>query len=184
MNIFTQIKYYIKKNIARLIASAIIGFLCMFFAQSCAKALSLSDNLRTINESQLNYLLNVAKSSDYKNYVITSDYVNNGSYNNYSVYYLCMTDKEIIKDTYISLSTTCDDLITYYIYNNNYNYNTSKNVPFNLNNVIYYSNTKENNNLYTLLLIVILALFSIFMLIIFQRIFRNRYGGLKYERLS
>lgn len=182
MGLIKGIIYYIKRNIARIIASAIIGFICAFFTQSCVNAQSITNNLRTINDSYITYFTNVAESSDYKNYVITSDYTNNGSYNNYTTYYLCLTNDDLnIKDS-INMSSNCDLLYSYNNYSNNYNYNISKDDHIYLTNTIYYTNKKDYCYFY--LVALLLSVFMIFTFLIFNRIFRNRYGGLKYERID
>lgn len=175
---------YIKRNIARIIAYAIISFICAFFAQSCANAQSLSNNLRTINDTYFKYFENVANSLDYKNYIITSDYINNGSYNNYSIYYLCLTNDTLNNQDPLNISVSCEKLYTYYSYNNTYNYNIRNNENLVLNNNLYYSSSNKVNdtNIYLICLIIITSL--IFCLIIFNRILRNRYGGLSYGKIS
>lgn len=184
MVLIKRIMKFFLHNIKRIIKYVAISLICAFITQLCVNAQSISNNLRTINESYLTYFENVANSSDFKHFIITSDVVSSGSYYTNNIYYLCLTNSDIDVSDSLNLNATCDKLYSYSSYNNNYNYNISSNTQLLLNNTIYYSSSNKSNdsNIYLICLVIICCL--IFTFLIFNRIFRNRYGGLKYERIS
>lgn len=179
-----SIFYHFKNRVARYIAYIIFCILISLLAQSCASALTITDNLRTISDTNYNYLINVGDTSNYKDYIITSEYINNGNYNYYTTYYLCLTNNELTITDEINMSVNCDKLIKYYSYSNDYTYDISFNEELVLDNSIYYLKDKKYTNIYIFLwsISIILSINLIFHVL--SRILRNRYGGLKYGKIT
>lgn len=157
------------KFIGYMIVFLIIGF-C---ATRCTKAMTITDNLRTINETQLEMLKDIGKRSKYKYYVISSDYISSG-YNNYTNYYICLTNEQLDISTPNFLNTTCEEIYRYTNNSNNYSMAQVVDKQFKLSNVVYYTNY-NNSDKYILYIntIIVLILGSLFVYLILTSILRG-----------
>ena len=71
----------------------IVGF--STFATKVASAKTINQSTDVINDNILKYFENVYEREDYKNYLLASEYVNNGGYNYTTYYYMCLTNEKI-----------------------------------------------------------------------------------------
>lgn len=179
-----SIFYHFKNRAARYIAYIIFGILMSLLAQSCASALTITDNLRIISDTNFNYLKNVGDTSNFKDYVITSQYINNGNYNYYTRYILCLTNNDLTITNEINMSVNCEKLITYYSYSNDYSYTITTNEQLVIDNSIYYLKDKNTSNIYVFIWAILIILGITLMFHILSRLLRNRYGGLKYGKIT
>lgn len=165
------------RNIYRIVVK-FIGYLIVFLvigfcATRCTKAMTISDNLRTISESQLEMFKDIGERSKYKYYVISSEYINSG-YNNYYNYYICLTNEQLNVSSPNNLITTCEEIYRYNNTSNNYSMTKVNDTNFNLNNTVYYTNYNDKNDfiLYINMTISII-LCSIFIYIVILGILRG-----------
>ncbi len=165
MKFFRDLSRNIYRSVMRLIGYSIAILLLAFCATRCAKALTISDNLLPISDSQLNYLKNVYERSNYKNYVITSNRINN-NYNTITYYYLCLTNDDLDLSSATSLTSNCNEFYRYNSTNNNYEMIKLNDTELILNNSVYYSSYFKNN-IDTNILIIITIILSCFFLIYF-----------------
>lgn len=164
--IFGDIGSSIYHIVCKMIGFIIIMLIVGLIGTRCTKALSINDNQRTINETQLTMLENIAKRSKYKNYVITSDYVTSG-YNNYMNYYLCLTDELLDTKDPIFLETKCDEMYRYNNYSNNYSFVEVVDDTLKLSNTIYYTNSFiASKSFYIILQIIVIILASFIIYVI------------------
>lgn len=171
MTIFTTLKKFVKKYL-KYIIYIFVSLLATFFAHSCANAQAISNNLRTISDTYLDYFKSVGSSSNYKNFIITSSY-NDSSYSRYTTYYLCLTNDDIDTSDSLHLNVSCDVFMTYYTYNNTYTYDIKNNENLILSNVIYYSYSNVNYS-HIFLFCILLISCCIFLILLFNRIFPYR----------
>lgn len=134
----------IYRIIVKIIGYLIVFLVIGFCATRCTKAMTISDNLRTINETQLTLFEDYAKSSKYKYYVIASEY-NTSGYNNYYNYYLCLTNEQLDVSSPNNLNTTCNEIYRYNNTSNNYSMTKINDNNFTLNNSTYYTNYNSSD---------------------------------------
>lgn len=156
--------HFFIKAIVFLLFILVIGFV----ATSCAKAMTINDNLRTIPQSQLDYLKEIGERSSYKNYVIYSDYVYAGSYNNYySNYYICLTNNELDVPYANIIETNCNKIYRYTTYNGN-SFVEIVDSYLKLNNTFYYTNVNKDKD-FKMYFIVIIFLLNVILFYIVLR---------------
>lgn len=137
IKILHDIGYSVYHSFFRVIGYIIVFLVVGFFAQSCAKAATITDNFRTISETNLTFLKDIYERTNYSNYIITSDY------NNYSSYYLCLTNDVIDTSDVKNLTTRCDELYHYRNTSNNYNLEKLNDNSLTIQNSIYYTNSAK-----------------------------------------
>lgn len=141
-----DIAHNVYRAFLRLLGYAIIILVIGFFGHSCTKAMTISDNLRTINETQLEMLENIYNRSNYKYYVISSEY-DSTNYNNYTNYYLCLTNEYFDVSNPMNLNATCDKQYKYSYISGSYSLEELSDTELNLSNSIYYTNINNLDNL-------------------------------------
>lgn len=168
-NILSDIGSNVYRIVIKFICYALVLLLVGFCATRCTKAMIITDNLRTIPESQLTMLKNIAERNNYKYYVITSDYISSG-YNNYTNYYLCLTNEELDITTPNFLETTCEKIYRYTNNSNNYSLGEVVDKEFKLSNVTYYTDYNSSKQKVINIMLVITLIGGIYLLL--QIIFR------------
>lgn len=168
-NILSDIGGNLYRIIIKFICYAFLLLLVGFCATRCTKAMSITDNLRTINDTQLTMLKDIAERNNYKYYVITSDYISSG-YNNYTNYYLCLTNDQLDVSTPNFLETTCEKIYRYTNNANNYSLGEVVDKNFKLSNVVYYTNYNESRQKVINIMLIITLIGGISLL--FQIIIR------------
>lgn len=164
MVIMNNLKNILSHKILILFAFIVI----CFSGTAVAEAKTISNNLRTISDTQLNMFKNIAERSSYKNYVIASEYISSSGYSSYTDYYLCLTN-----DTYTSMDTTninipCNEMYVYNNYSGTYSFTQVGDTNLEVIDSIYYTNTYISNStgIYTSILIVLCTM--LFLYIIFK----------------
>lgn len=164
---FTQdIGHDIYRIICKFIGYVIVFLVIGLCASRCAKAMTITDNLRTINETQLTMLKDIGQRSKYKYYVIASEYTNSG-YNNYTNYFICLTNEKIDVSTPNFLNTSCEKIYRYTNSSNNYSMTEIVDKQFNLSNVIYYTNYNSSDTYKDIVLTISIILFATFLIYVF-----------------
>jgi len=170
-DIFSNIYRSFLRVIGYIVVIVVIGLA----ASRCAKAMTINDNLRTISDSQRSMFENIYKRSNYDNYILTSSYTNS-SYNNYTDYYLCLTNDKLDTSNVKKITSNCDELYKYNNFSNNYTFEKLNDNKLIVTNSIYYtSSIVDKNAIYnqTILLISIcLFVIAIFISIILFKVFR------------
>lgn len=165
----------IYRSFLRIIGYIVVIFVIGLAASRCAKAMTINDNLRTINDTQIKMFENIYKRSNYDNYILSSSY-NSSSYNNYIDYYLCLTNDKLDTSNVKKITSNCDELYKYNTFSNNYTFEKLNDNKLIVTNSIYYtSSIVDKNAIYnqTILLISIcLFVIAIFISIILFKVFR------------
>jgi len=163
------------RSFMKILGYVVVILVIGLAARSCAKAMTVQDNLRTIGDTQFKLLENIYERSDYDNYLITSNY-NNSSYNNTTNYYLCLTNDKLDTSNVKKITSNCDELYKYNNFSNNYTFEKLNDNKLIVTNSIYYtSSIVDKNAIYnqTILLISIcLFVIAIFISIILFKVFR------------
>ena len=170
-NILSDIGSNMYRIIIKFICYGLVFMVIGFCATRCTKAMTITDNLRTIPETQLTMLKNIAERNNYKYYVITSDYISSG-YNNYTNYYICLTNEQLDITTPNFLETTCEKIYRYTNNSNNYSLGEVVDKEFKLSNVTYYTdyNSSRQKVINIMLTITLIGGISLLLQII-SRIF-------------
>jgi len=169
-----DIFYNIYRSFMRILGYIVVILVISLAAQRCAKAMTITDNLRTINEANLNYLVNIYDRNDYKNYIISSDYISSG-YNGYTNYYLCLTNDELDVSSPGNITSSCSELYRYNSSTNSYSLEKLSDPELKVINSIYYTNSlsfQESKKFFTaILLSIIIAIAMISFLYVFSWVF-------------
>ena len=113
--------------------------------------------------------------SEYKNYLLASEYIQN-NYTYYTDYYICLTNEDIVINSSISASATCEELYRWNYRSSNDNVLEKVNDNrLNINNSVYYTNsTFEKRYVIEKILITIsIGLFTFFLSYVLLKIFRS-----------
>lgn len=168
-------KHSLYRSSLRYLSYIIVLVVISFAARSCAQAMTIQNNLRTISDTQIKMFENIYKRSKYDNYILVSNY-NSSSYNNYTDYYLCLTNDSLIADDVKNISSNCDQLYKYNNYSNNYTFEKLNDNTLTVTNSIYYTSSfVDKNALYIqviLLIAILMFVFSIFIFIFVFKVFR------------
>lgn len=163
------------RSFLRVIGYIVVLLVISLAARSCAKAMTINDNLRTIGDTQFRILENIYERSNYDNYLIASDYVNNG-YNNYMNYYVCLTNDKIDTSNVKNVNSNCEELYRYYSYSSNYTLEKVNDSQLKIVNSMYYTNTLLSKpyyyNVFILLIIIVLFLIIFWLFYVFGKVFR------------
>lgn len=152
----------------------ILGYIIVFLviglaASRCAKAMTINENLRTINESTLNTLKNIYERSDYNYYLISSNYIKSG-YSNYTDYYLCLTNERFDVSDASNTIATCSELYKYNTYND-YSFVKVNDPELKIVNSFYYVKSKKKDLFFAILMSILVGLFIFVFLYIVCKIF-------------
>ena len=163
------------RSFMKILGYVVVILVIGLAARSCAKAMTVQDNLRTIGDTQFKLLENIYERSDYDNYLITSNY-NKSSYNNTTNYYLCLTNEKINTNDVKNATSSCSELYHYNAYSNNYVLEKLNDNQLKVVNSVYYTNTIHSKPFYynvIILLIIIVILCSISWLFsVFSKVFK------------
>lgn len=163
LKVSSDIGRSIYRSFLRIIGYVAIILIIGFCATRCTKAMTITDNLITISETQLNYFKDIYNRSNYKNYVITSYRTISGT--TYTYYYLCLTNDNLDTSNATNITTNCGELYRYYSYSNNYSMTKLNDNELRLQNSVYYSsNVYTNNSIIIQLFYVIVIVFLIYLL--------------------
>lgn len=146
------------------------------FATSVASAKTVTSTSSVIDSATLDYFENIYKRSNYKNYVIASEYITSGvGYNYITYYYFCLSNQQIEVSDPINVNASCD--VLYRSYRNNNTYVLERQYDNNLivSNNIYYTNNIYDTNyaLNKLLVLISICLFSFYLSYVLIKIFRS-----------
>lgn len=170
-NILSDIGSSMYRIIIKFICYGLVFLVIGFCATRCTKAMTITDNLRTINETQLEMLKNIGERSKYKYYVIASQYISSG-YNNYTDYFICLTNEQLDVTTPNFLNVTCEKIYKYTNNSNNYSLGEVIDKEFKLSNVTYYTNYNDTQEyIFSLLWIISLSLLIYCLIYVIFQIF-------------
>ena len=79
------------------------------FATSVASAKTINNSNQVLDYSRYDYFVNLYMRSEYKNYLLASEYIQN-NYSYYTDYYICLTNEDITLNNSISANATCEEL--------------------------------------------------------------------------
>lgn len=165
----------IYRSFLRIIGYIVVIVVIGLAASRCAKAMTINDNLRTISDAQRAMFENIYLRSDFDNYILTSSY-NSSSYNNYTDYYLCLTNNKLDVTNVKNIESDCEELYKYNNYSNNYTLEKLNDKNLKINNSVYYTNSLMDKSIgyNTVVLLIAIALFliALFILIILFKVFR------------
>lgn len=145
------------------------------FATSVASAKTISNSNQVLDYSRYDYFVNLYMRSEYKNYLLASEYIQN-NYSYYTDYYICLTNEDITLNSSISANSTCEEL-----YRWNYR-SSSDNVlekvndnKLIINNSVYYTNNlyEKRYVLEKILITISIGLFTFFLSYVILKIFRS-----------
>lgn len=146
------------------------------FATMVASAKTITSTSNIIDTSTLEYFENIYKRSNYKNYVMASEYVQTGtSYNYITYYYLCLSNEKINVTDPVNVNASCDLLYRSYRNSNTYILEKVIDNTLRVNNNIYYTNNIYDTDYASNKLLVLLSigLFSFFLSYVILKIFRS-----------
>lgn len=164
----------IMKNILRISFMFILIIVLSTFATDVASAKTINNSNQFADTARLEYFNNMYERSDYKNYLMSIEYVGSG-YNYYTYYYMCMSNEAIEFTDNANASLNCDELIRYYRNGSDYQVDKMSDNNLTVNNSVYYTNKKYEKSYMTEKMLVLLniGLFSIFLSIGLYKIFRS-----------
>ncbi len=145
------------------------------FATSVASAKTINNSNQVLDYSRFDYFENLYMRSEYKNYLLASEYIQN-NYTYYTDYYICLTNEDIVINSSISASATCEELYRWNYRSSNDNVLEKVNDNrLNINNSVYYTNsTFEKRYVIEKILITIsIGLFTFFLSYVLLKIFRS-----------
>ena len=152
----------------------ILGYIIVFVviglaASRCAKAMTINDNLRTINESTLITLQDIYERSNYNHYLISSNYIKSG-YSTYTDYYLCLTNEAFDVTNASNTIATCDELYKYNTYND-YTFVKINDSELKIIDSFYYAKSKKKDIFLIILISISIGLFIFLFLYTVCKIF-------------
>lgn len=144
------------------------------FATKVASAKTINNSNQVLDYSRYDYFVNLYMRSEYKNYLLASEYIQN-NYSYYTDYYICLTNEDITINSSISASATCSELYRWNYRSSNDNVLEKVNDnTLNVNNSVYYTNNVKDKKFISekMLIALNIGLFSIFLYIIILGILR------------
>lgn len=141
-------------------------------ACSHADAKTVTDSYNYLDTNSLNYYQNVYMREDYKYSILTSEYVNLGSYNTVTYYYLCLTNTEVDVSNTSNVNATCDKLYQYYRQNNVYHVEKLEDSNLSINDSLYYYQDSKHYVNYTFLFIIAIFVVALFLFLVIKSILR------------
>ncbi len=149
----------------------IVGF--STFATKVASAKTINQSTDVINDNILKYFENVYEREDYKNYLLASEYVNNGGYNYTTYYYMCLTNEKIDTSNTLNVTSSCEKTYRYYRSNNVYVLEKINDNSITVNNSIYYVYQIKTYIIEKLLISLNIGLFVFYLTHILFRVFKQ-----------
>lgn len=164
------------KNISRFSFRLLLIVVLSTFATTVASAKTISTTSSTVDTSTLEYFENIYKRSNYKNYVIASEYVQNGGISSYTTYYyLCLSNERINTYDPINVNASCDVLYRSYRYSSTYYLEKLSDNTLRVNNNIYYTNNIYDTDYANTKLLVLLniGILTFYLSYVILKIFRS-----------
>lgn len=143
------------------------------FATTVASAKTISQSSNFIDDSVITYANNIYEREDYKYYLLAQEYINNGSYNYITYYYLCLTNEKIDATNTLNVSSSCDTLYRYYRSNSIYNIEKLNDNELNVNNSIYYTKSCKNYVIEKLLVTISIGILTFYLSYVLFKLFRG-----------
>lgn len=164
------------KNIVKHSFRLLLIVVLSTFATSVASAKTINGNTQVLDDSRYDYFYNLYKRSDYKNYLLSIEYVNNGSYNYYTYYYICLTNDDINITNSINASSNCEEM-----YRWNYRSSTDNSLEkindstLSVTNSVYYTNDSYDKRYVKekVLITISIGIFTFFLSYVLLKIFRS-----------
>lgn len=162
------------KNIVKHSFRLLLIVVLSTFATAVASAKTINNSNQVLDYSRYDYFVNLYMRSEYKNYLLASEYIQN-NYSYYTDYYICLTNEDITINSSISASATCSEL-----YRWNYRANSDNvlekvnDTNLIVNNSVYYvNNVKDKGFISEKMLIALnVGLFALFLYIVILGILR------------
>ena len=161
------------KNIVKYSFRLLLIVVLSTFATTVASAKIINQSSNFIDESIINYANNIYEREDYKNYLLAQEYINNGSYNYYTYYYLCLTNDKIDTTNTLNVSSSCDVLYRYYRNNNTYNIEKLNDKELNVNESIYYTKSSKNYVIEKLLITISIGILTFYLTYVLFKLYRG-----------
>lgn len=161
------------KNIVKHSFRLLLIVVLSTFATTVASAKTINQSSNFIDESIINYANNIYEREDYKNYLLAQEYINNGSYNYYTYYYLCLTNDKIDTTNSLNVSSSCDVLYRYYRNNNTYNIEKLNDKELSVNESIYYIKSSKNYVIEKLLITISIGILTFYLTYVLFKLYRG-----------
>lgn len=114
-----------------------IAVLC-FVATEVAEAKTITSTNTFFDQSSFNYFSDVYDREDYKYSIMTSESIQNSSFNYLTYYYVCLSNDEPNVTNTTNVKASCDKLIRYYRNNNSFNVDLLSDDELSIQNGVYY----------------------------------------------
>lgn len=161
------------KNIVKYSFSFILVAVLSTFATKVASAKTITQSTNYIDANTMAYFKNLYEREDYKNYLVSTEYVTSGSYNNITYYYVCLTNDKIDTSNTLNVSSNCNKMYRFYRSNSIYYLEKVNDNKLVVNNSIYYAENGKNYILEKLLISVNVGLFAFYLSYVLLKIFRS-----------
>lgn len=143
------------------------------FATTVASAKTITSSSNFIDDTVINYANNIYDREDYKSYLLAQEYINNGTYNYTTYYYLCLTNEKIDTSNTLNVNATCDVVYRYYRNNNIYVSEKLSDKELNVINSIYYTKTGKNYVIEKLLITISIGILTFYLTYVLLKLFRG-----------
>lgn len=143
------------------------------FATTVASAKTITSSSNFIDDTVINYANNIYDREDYKSYLLAQEYINNGTYNYTTYYYLCLTNEKIDTSSTLNVNATCDVVYRYYRINNVYVSEKLSDKELNVSNSIYYTKTGKNYVIEKLLITISIGILTFYLTYVLLKLFRG-----------
>ena len=161
------------KNILKHSFRLLLIVVLSTFATTVASAKTISQSSNFIDDSVITYADNIYEREDYKYYLLSQEYINNGSYNYTTYHYLCLTNEKIDTTNTLNVSSSCDTFYRYYRSNSIYNIEKLNDNELNVNNSIYYTKSSKNYFIEKLLVTISIGILTFYLSYVLFKLFRG-----------
>jgi len=161
------------KNILKHSFRLLLIVVLSAFSTKVVSAKTINQSSNFIDDSVITYANNIYDREDYKSYLLAQEYINNGTYNYTTYYYLCLTNETIDTSDTLNVKASCDVVYRYYRNNNVYVNEKLTDKELNISNSIYYTKTGKNYVIEKLLVTISIGILTFYLSYVLFKLFRG-----------